>query len=281
MRAAWLIAAKDLRQRLRDRSALLIGVRAPARAWRSIFSSIFSGVAGAGAPPSTRRRRRSTAAPSARPFTGQVLRPLERERAARPAHVEAPSPTARRLADAATVAAVDRHPGAASRPRSRRAARPMQVIGNVDAPSARRSPVDRARLRRGAERSGCAVATAAAGGSPARRGARRPAAASAPSRSRTSRPRPSSSTRTPSSPPAWPCSSSSSPSSSGSTSLLEERSDGTLARLLAAPVRRGSILGGKLLTSVALGHRRAWPCWRWRPSAVRRALGQSARRRGC
>ncbi len=39
----------------------------------------------------------------------------------------------------------------------------------------------------------------------------------------------------------------------GVASLLEERKDGTLARLLAAPISRGSILGGKLLTSVALG----------------------------
>jgi ABC-2 type transport system permease protein len=39
----------------------------------------------------------------------------------------------------------------------------------------------------------------------------------------------------------------------GVTSLLEERNDGTLARLLAAPISRSSILGGKLLTSFLLG----------------------------
>ena len=39
----------------------------------------------------------------------------------------------------------------------------------------------------------------------------------------------------------------------GVTSLLDERRDGTLARLLAAPVRRGSILVGKVLTSLLLG----------------------------
>jgi ABC-2 type transport system permease protein len=39
----------------------------------------------------------------------------------------------------------------------------------------------------------------------------------------------------------------------GVTSLNDERSDGTLARLLAAPVRRSSILLGKLLTSIVLG----------------------------
>jgi ABC-2 type transport system permease protein len=39
----------------------------------------------------------------------------------------------------------------------------------------------------------------------------------------------------------------------GVSSLIEERAEGTLSRLLAAPVRRSSILVGKLLTSVALG----------------------------
>jgi ABC-2 type transport system permease protein len=39
----------------------------------------------------------------------------------------------------------------------------------------------------------------------------------------------------------------------GVTSLLEERNDGTMARLLAAPIGRSSILAGKLLTSFMLG----------------------------
>ena len=39
----------------------------------------------------------------------------------------------------------------------------------------------------------------------------------------------------------------------GVTSLLDERKAGTLARLLAAPVRRGSVLGAKVLTSFLLG----------------------------
>jgi ABC-2 type transport system permease protein len=39
----------------------------------------------------------------------------------------------------------------------------------------------------------------------------------------------------------------------GVTGLLEERRLGTMARLLAAPVRRSSILAGKLLTSVVIG----------------------------
>ncbi|GGU50103.1 ABC transporter permease [Lentzea flava] len=40
---------------------------------------------------------------------------------------------------------------------------------------------------------------------------------------------------------------------SGVTGLLDERRTATLARLLAAPVRRSSILAGKLITSVVVG----------------------------
>jgi ABC-2 type transport system permease protein len=39
----------------------------------------------------------------------------------------------------------------------------------------------------------------------------------------------------------------------GISSILDERRDGTLARIMVAPIRRGSVLGGKLLTSVVLG----------------------------
>jgi ABC-2 type transport system permease protein len=39
----------------------------------------------------------------------------------------------------------------------------------------------------------------------------------------------------------------------GISSILEERRDGTLARVLAAPIGRGTVLFGKLLTSLVLG----------------------------
>ena len=39
----------------------------------------------------------------------------------------------------------------------------------------------------------------------------------------------------------------------GVISLLDERKNGTLARILAAPVRRGSVIAGKALTSFVLG----------------------------
>jgi len=45
VRAAWLICVKDLKARLRDRSALLIGVVVPL-GLAFIFNVIFSGVSG-------------------------------------------------------------------------------------------------------------------------------------------------------------------------------------------------------------------------------------------
>ncbi len=39
----------------------------------------------------------------------------------------------------------------------------------------------------------------------------------------------------------------------GISSILDERRDGTLARMLVAPVHRSSVLAGKLLTSIVLG----------------------------
>ncbi len=39
----------------------------------------------------------------------------------------------------------------------------------------------------------------------------------------------------------------------GISTLVDERRDGTLARMLAAPIRRTAILGGKVLTSLVLG----------------------------
>src|SRR5439155_723321 len=45
MRAAWLICRKDLRSRLRDRSAVLIGIVVPL-GLAFIFNAIFSGISG-------------------------------------------------------------------------------------------------------------------------------------------------------------------------------------------------------------------------------------------
>ena len=64
----------------------------------------------------------------------------------------------------------------------------------------------------------------------------------------------------------------------GVSSILDERRDGTLARMLVAPIRRGAVLGGKLLTSVALGAVSMVVLAVATHFAARRALGRSARR---
>ena len=64
----------------------------------------------------------------------------------------------------------------------------------------------------------------------------------------------------------------------GIVSLFEERRTGTLARILAGPVRPGSILAGKSLGSLALGRRRDDRAHRRHDPADRRRLGAAARR---
>src|SRR4249920_3101249 len=71
MRAAWLICAKDLRSRLRDRSAVLIGIVVPL-GLAFIFNSIFSGISGASGVISLGVVNADHGAVS-QPFTGQVL----------------------------------------------------------------------------------------------------------------------------------------------------------------------------------------------------------------
>ena len=69
----------------------------------------------------------------------------------------------------------------------------------------------------------------------------------------TSRPIPASSTPTPTSPPAWLCSSSSSPSSSVWSASSRRSREGTLARLMAAPIGRSSVVAGKAILSFCSG----------------------------
>ena len=73
MRAAWLICLKDLRARLRDRSAVLIGIVVPL-GLAVIFNSIFSGISGASDVISLGVVSADHGAVS-RQSAGQVLRP--------------------------------------------------------------------------------------------------------------------------------------------------------------------------------------------------------------
>jgi ABC-2 type transport system permease protein len=256
MRAAWLICLKDLKARLRDRSAVLIGIVVPL-GLAFIFNSIFSGISGASDVISLGVVNADHGAVSQQ-FTGQVLPAVGRSGLIT-IHPEATLERARALAANGTLAAVIVIPaGFTARVQANQPAS-MQVIGNVDAPISTEIARSIAEsYAAGLNRVRLSVATVAAGStplSPARIQALAAQAAAA----------------------VAPVAVSDVSAQTkeldqksffaagmavfflfftvqfGVTSLLEERHDGTLARLLAAPISRSSILGGKLLTSFLLG----------------------------
>jgi len=255
MRAAWLICAKDLKARLRDRSALLIGIVVPL-GLAFIFNSIFSGISG-GSDVISLGVVNADHGVAGQQFTSQVLPAVGRSGLIS-IHAEPSLARARALAANGTLAAVIVIPaGFSARVQANQPAS-MQVIGNVDAPVsaevarsiAESYAADLNRIR-------LSVATVAGTTAlpPARIQALAAQAAAA------------------SAPVAVTDVSAQTKELNqksffaagmavfflfftvqfGVTSLLEERNDGTLARLLAAPISRASILGGKLLTSFLLG----------------------------
>ena len=220
MRAAVLICVKDLKARLRDRSALLIGIVVPL-GLAFIFNSIFSGISGNSKAISLGVVNADRGA-VAQQFVGQVLGAVGRSGLIA-VHPEPTVARARALAAKGTLNAVIVIPaGFSGRVQANRPAS-MQVIGNVDAPISSQiarsiaegyaSDLNRVRL---------SVATVVHGrGSRARR--RRRGSGCSPrvrqrlrrrSRFVTSRRKARNSTRSRSSPPGWPCSSCSSPCSS-------------------------------------------------------------------
>jgi len=259
MRATLLICAKDLKTRLRDRSAVLIGIVVPL-GLALIFNSIFGGISGNSKAIALGVVNADRGAASAR-FVSGVLGAVGRAGLIA-IHVEPTAARARALAAAGTLDAVIIIPaGFSARVASQRPAA-MQVIGNVDAPISTEiarsiagsyaADLNRVRLS-------VATVLAAGGGHAAGPPGRiqalaaRAAAAAAPV--------------------AMADVSANSRQLDqksffaagmavfflfftvqfGVTSLLEERNDGTLARLVAAPISRVSIIAGKLLTSFMLG----------------------------
>ena len=247
MRTALLIAGKDLRQRMRDRSALLVAFVLPL-ALASIFGLILHDV-GSGRTTFHYALVDLDRGASARAFTTHVLGPLEREGLLDLRH-EGSVAAARQQADRGTVAAAIVIPrGFSAAVAGGRPAR-MVVLGNID--SAIGSLVaDSIARSYGARIDGVRIATAAAGGS--RRAASLAAAAERPIVIQDV------STQTKELDATTFYAAGMAvfflffTVQLGVTSLLDERRDGTLARMLAAPVHHGSILVGKLLTSVALG----------------------------
>ena len=257
MRATLLICAKDLKTRLRDRSALLIGIVVPL-GLALIFNSIFGGITGNSKAIALGVVNADRGAASAR-FVSGVLGAVGRTGVIA-IHVEPTAARARALAANGTLDAVIVIPaGFSARVAAQRPAA-MQVIGNVGNPISTEiarsiagsyaADLNRVRL---------SVATVLAAGGAAASPARvqalaaRAAAAAAPVA-------------------VADVSAKSKQLDQksffaagmavfflfftvqfGVTSLLEERNDGTLARLVAAPISRVSIIAGKLLTSFMLG----------------------------
>ena len=255
MRAAWLICAKDLKARLRDRSALLIGIVVPL-GLAFIFNAIFSGISGGSDVISLGVVNADHGAASQQ-FTSQVLPAVGRSGLIS-IHAEPSLARARALAANGTLAAVIVIPaGFSARVQAGQPAS-MQVIGNVDAPvsaEVARSIAESYAAELNRVRLSVATVAATTPLRPARVQALAAQAAAA------------------SAPVAVTDVSAQTRELNqksffaagmavfflfftvqfGVTSLLEERNDGTLARLLAAPISRASILGGKLLTSFLLG----------------------------
>ena len=255
MRAAWLICAKDLKARLRDRSAILIGVVVPL-GLAFIFNSIFSGISGASVI--NLGVVNADHGGVSQQFTSQVLPAVGRSGVIA-IHSEATVAKARALAAKGKLAAVIVIPADFSARVQANQPASMQVIGNVDAPISTEvarsitesfaADLNRIRL---------SVATVAAGTTPLSPAqvqalAARAAAAAAPVAVHDV----SAQTKELDQKSFFAAGMAVFflffTVQFGVTSLLEERNDGTLARLLAAPISWASILGGKLLTSFLLG----------------------------
>ena len=131
MRATLLICAKDLKSRLRDRSALLIGIVVPL-SLAFIFNAIFSGIGGNSTAIDLGVVNADGGAASAQ-FVSQVLGAVGRSGLIA-IHREPTVARARMLAGNGTLQAVIIIPaGFSARVQSQRPAS-MQVIGNIDDP---------------------------------------------------------------------------------------------------------------------------------------------------
>ena len=255
MRAALLIAGKDLRERLRDRSAIMIAVVVPL-ALAAIFSLTLHDVTG-GSITFEYALADEDGGTVATAFRERVLGDLERDGLVRLTVTEE-AEQAQALAEADDVGAAFVLPAGFSEAVAAGQAATLSVVGSADAPIASqvaRSIADGFAAELNAVR--LAVATVLAGEPAGSIDPTELAAAAA---------------ATPSPIEIRDVSTQRRELDTetfyaagmtvfflfftvqfGVTSLLDERRDGTLWRLVAAPIPRGSILGAKLLTSFALG----------------------------
>jgi ABC-2 type transport system permease protein len=243
VRAALVIAGKDLLERSRDRSAFLVALILPL-AMASIFGLTLHDVGG-GRTTFHYALVDADRGPAARAFSTRALGPLQRDGLldVRPAATLAEG---RRLADRSTVAATFVIPAGFSAAVEHGGPARMGVVGDVDAPIG--SLVAESIARTFASNIDAVRLAAAATGK--RSGTASPPRAIAISNASTQRKELDATTFYAAGMSVFFLFFT---VQFGISSLVDERRDGTLARMLVAPVRRGAIVVGKLLTSVILG----------------------------
>jgi ABC-2 type transport system permease protein len=256
MRSAWLICVKDLKARIRDRSALVVGLFVPF-ALAFIFNAVFSGAASGNKAISLGVADQDHG-PIARAFVVEVLASVAKSGFVA-VHDEPNPARARSLVAKGTLKAAVIIPAGFSAAVQANRAASLEVIGNADAPISTEvarsitevytAELNRVRL---------SVATALSGGVTANAASvpdlvNRASHAAAPVAVRDV------STATKELNPKSFYAAGMAvfflffTVGFGVTGLLEERADGTLARLVAAPIARWSILAGKMLTSLIMG----------------------------
>ena len=254
-RYALLILGKDLRQRLRDRSALLVAIVVPL-ALAAIFSLVLSDVGDKSVTFEYALVDQDRGA-AEQTFAHDVLERLA-QRGAIDLRRAASLDEGRRLADDGKVAATFIVPhGFSAAVAAGKPAR-LEVIGDVDAPIGTlvaRSIAESFTAELASVRAAVASVLRAPGGASrsAAEVARRAARVPDPVRIDDV-----SATKKELEPTTFYAAGMAVfflffTVQLGVSSLLDERREGTLARLLAAPIPRASILAGKVLTSVVVG----------------------------
>lgn len=247
MRAALAILGKDLRQRLRDRSALLVAIVVPL-VLASIFGLIFHDAIG-GRVSFTLGLVDQDHGPAARAFDSAALAPLER-RGLILVKREPTLQAGRRATEQGKVSATFVIPAGFSNAIGHGAPVRLGVIGNVDSSIGTQVAQSIAQSFADATDTGRIVATATG-------------AASISPQLVASLPQPIAITDVSTRNRQLDAGTFYAAGMAvfflfftvqfGISSILEERRDGTLARMLVAPIRSDAVLAGKLLTSVVLG----------------------------
>jgi len=242
MRASFVILGKDLRQRLRDRSAVLVAIVVPL-VLASIFGLIFHNAIN-GKVTFTFGLVDLDRGPASQAFTTQVLTPLQRQGLIT-LRIEPSLAAGRSAADHDKVSATFVLRPGLSRALGRGAPATIQVIGSVDAAIGTQVAQSIAQSYAGGVDTLRLVG--AAGGSPPAQGLPTPIRIADVS---TQRRQLDAGTFYAAGMAVFFVFFT---VQFGISSVLDERRDGTLARMLVAPVHRGAVLAGKLLTSLVLG----------------------------